>query len=690
MRRTGGQAVAKVGEDRCPEPLALCDLRLAELSRMASWVIDPECFRIVWANTSALAIWQAASLTDLYERDLEHAMSVVARERLLRFGADLPRGAVIEEFLTLYPDGETRQMMCTLQGIVLDDGRSAIYCEAEDVGRTSKTLLQSVQALSYTSALVTIYDITGKCVFSNPAARSAFSTGQPYLHQRLVSRDLVKDLLSFVANRSQGRFTAAVKTIQGQRIHEIDVTLGAGRDSGEQTLVVTAIDVTAQETDRERMRFLARHDPMTGLLNRTALAALIDDMIRLDDSGSLRMRLFHVDLDRFKSVNDAMGHKAGDLLLMEVALRLTTRMSDICTVARLGGDEFLIFFCGEKDDERLTMRLGGLHADLRVPYHIQNKQFEVTVSMGSSVYPKDGRSFDELLTSADLASFAAKAEGGDQLRPYDASLGKVYENQLQLHTDLRAALKAGELSVWFQPRIRANGREIVGVEALMRWTKDGKKISPEIFIPVAERTGLINEIGQWILRSAAECQARLVTMGHAIDMSVNVSAKQFDDPGLISCLEGIAEHSTIDPSRFELEITETVLVSESVHLNWVLKRIRELGYPLAIDDFGTAYSNMSALSRYPIDCLKIDRSLLASDGSETLALGVISMARALGMKIVAEGVESDEQADWLARHGCDEFQGYHFGMPVPFEGLVALLDSLSGDRDGVPLLEGGT
>lgn len=655
--------------------LCATDLKLAETSRTPSWVFDIDHNRIVWVNRSALAIWKSDSAAELYNRDLSVDMSTYAQERLKQFQKDFVRGGVFDEFWTLYPDGKPRNLLCRLQGILLDDGRMAMYCEAEQLSRPSNDFTQSTNALLFTSAIIATYDRDGRCVFMNPAACRTFSSTMPKLHERIVPDDLVETLLEFDSDISQGRFTTAVNTVQGRRIHELDVTITAHSATPGRQLTITAIDVTDQEMDRERMRFLALHDPVTGLLNRNAMAELIENMVTLDDTGDLTMRVCFLDLDRFKLINDTMGHRVGDLVLGQVAKRLSAELSDICQIARIGGDEFLLFCCREINEDTFAARMAKALEVLKKPYIVMHRQFELSASIGLSVYPEHGTTFDELLNTADLALYEAKEDGGNRMSRYDCQLHSKQESILQIDADLRDALKSDALSLWFQPRMKADGTTLAGVEALMRWTQDGKSISPEHFIPVAERTGLIHEVGCRALKMAALSQTRLRAQGHYINMSVNVSARQFSDPSLIDCLEEIAADPLIDPTCFELEITETVLASESTRLDRVLKRIVELGFPLAIDDFGTAYSNIAALRRYPIDCIKIDRSLVAAEGFENLTLGVITMAQALGVKTVAEGVETQDQADWLARYGCDEFQGHLFSEAMPLDDVIAMLEA---------------
>ena len=654
--------------------LHLHDLKLAENSRTASWVFDIDRNRVIWANESALGIWQADTTAALYARDLGADMSTSTQARLQQFQRGFGNGAVFDEFWTLYPNGKPCNLMCRLRGIVLHDGRMAMFCEAEEPARAPTELTQSAHALFFTSVIVTTYDRDGRCLFMNPAARRTFVTTKPMLGDRVVPDELVETLLAFDCNTSQGCFTTAVDTVIGRRIHELEVAITSDGKSRESILTITAIDVTDREMDRERMRFLARHDPMTGLLNRSAIDALIEDMVALDVSNDLTIRIGFLDIDRFRLVNDTMGHKAGDLVLGEVAHRLSVALSDICQIARLGGDEFLIFCCRDMDDDAFMARMASAGASLARPYTVMHRQFDLSASIGVSVYPRHGNTFDELFNAAELALYDAKQDGGGRGNLYDGRLQKAQEGMLQIDAALRHALKSDALSLWFQPRVEADGTTIAGVEALMRWTRDGKAVPPDHFIPVAERTGLIHEIGCHALRMAAQSQIRLKAMGHEIDMSVNVSAKQFCDPSLVTCLEEIAADPRIDPTRFELEITETAFASENMRLDRVLDRIVELGFPLAIDDFGTAYSNIAALRRYPIDCIKIDRSLVAAEGFETLTLGVITMAQALGARTVAEGVETRTQVDWLAHYGCDEFQGHFFSQALPLDGLVDMLE----------------
>jgi diguanylate cyclase (GGDEF)-like protein len=539
-------------------------------------------------------------------------------------------------------------------------------------------MIDGNRALHLTSALVSVYDRTGQCIYMNPAAKRVFAADAVTLGQRIVPHDLSETLLAFDEAASQGDFVAAVDTVLGRRIHEMNVAIDT--EAGEKQLTITAMDVTDREMDRERMRFLARHDSLTGLINRNAATELIEDMIALDAGNGMKMRVCLIDLDRFKLVNEAMGYKAGDFVLVEVARRLKARLPRRFQIARTGGDSFLIFCCSDMDDMAFAAMMQAARADLARPYRIMDRTFELGASMGLAVYPDHGTSSDELLNAADLATVSAKDGDGNRLCSYDETMCRAQVGLLQMNTDLRDALRNDRLSMWFQPRIKADGCTVAGVEALARWIREDGHVSPDQFVPVAEETGLIHDLGCWVLRAAAMHQACLRKAGYDICMSVNVSAKQFSDPALVDCLEEIAADPAIDPARFELEITETVLVRESPRLSRVLKRIVDLGFPMAIDDFGTAYSNMAALRRYPIDCIKIDRSLVTSDGFKHLTLGVITMAKALDVRVVAEGVENRAQVQWLAENGCDEFQGHFFRGAMPFDKLTALLGEAQAGR----------
>lgn len=426
--------------------------------------------------------------------------------------------------------------------------------------------------------------------------------------------------------------------------------------------------------------YLAHIDPVTGLPNRHAFNAhLAGALGKVDASGGC-IALLLLDLDNFKMVNDTMGHQSGDVLLKRVALRLMECMRGGDVICRIGGDEFAIIL------EPSAVQAGSGVAEkvldvLRAPFDLDNHELYVTASVGISVYPDDASDLETLTRNADTAMYQAKGRGKNAWEKFHPELDQRIQKRLSLETNLRKAFERGELSLHYQPQVSVRDGRLVGVEALLRWRHpELGQISPLEFIPVAEESGLILEIGRWVLRTACRQVAAWRDAGFgAVHVSVNLSARQTRDPELMRHIIDVLRETRVTPAQLELEITETVLM-ENVHANMdLLHRLQAEGIRLSIDDFGTGYSSMAYLKRFPIDQVKIDRTFvrdIPGDGDdEAITTAIIAMAHSLGLSVVAEGVETEEQLSFLRKAGCDIMQGYYFSAPCAPEHVEPFLQS---------------
>ena len=419
--------------------------------------------------------------------------------------------------------------------------------------------------------------------------------------------------------------------------------------------------------DRERrLTYLAGHDPLTALANRTTLIEVLNAKL---DEGRPGLALITVDLDGFKAVNDTHGHPVGDALLVEVAERLRTLVADHDCIARFGGDEFvLIVTCPDDRAWISDLCRQGLSV-LGEPYDIRNKTVCIGASFGVAFARPNCSTSENLLTNADAALYRAKAEGRGTFRFYAPEMDLELQNQLRLEQELRSASARDDFVLHYQPLVAASDNSLVGYEALIRWNHRSRGIiSPAVFIPIAEKTGLINNIGAWVFRQA--CLDAMQWPSH-IRLSVNVSAVQFGNE-LIAVLQDALSASGLQPSRLEIEITETVLIGDSAKALRVLAAIRRLGVRIALDDFGTGYSSLSYLRKFRFDRIKIDQAFvreLRSEDSHVLVRAIVDIAAGLNMSVTAEGIETAEQAQELTLIGCDELQGYFFGRPTTIERL---------------------
>jgi diguanylate cyclase (GGDEF)-like protein/PAS domain S-box-containing protein len=442
----------------------------------------------------------------------------------------------------------------------------------------------------------------------------------------------------------------------------------------------TVEDITERKRYQAELEFQATHDSLTGLPNR----GLLEDRLRqaigyAHRNGSLVAVAF-IDLDRFKVINDSLGHVRGDELLMRVSRRIRGALREIDTVARQGGDEFVVVLAEQSTVESVVAVVERIIDEVAQPVTIDGRELYVTCSIGIALYPSDGGDATTLLRNADAAMYSAKERGRNSFQFYAPNMNALALERLALEGSLRRATEREEFEVHYQPRIDIRSKRIVGMEALVRW-RDAELgfVPPAKFIPVAEEANLISQIGEQVLRAACRQARYWVDLGFDdLSVSVNLSARQFRQGHLVSTIAAALAETGLEAARLELELTESTIMGHGQEFVAMLAELKKLGVRVAIDDFGTGYSNLSYLSRFPIDSLKIDRSFVSEVATDQqhalLAKAVISLGHSLRLKVVAEGVETAEQLAFLRHHGCDEVQGYYFSKPVPpdeFERMLA-------------------
>ena len=430
-----------------------------------------------------------------------------------------------------------------------------------------------------------------------------------------------------------------------------------------------------------RLRYLAQHDLLTGALNRASFREAIQKSARRCRVGEPPFAVLCIDLDRFKSVNDTLGHQAGDELLRQATRRLQAVARGGDVVARLGGDEFAVLQSAAVDGDAVAALAGRIVASLGRPYDLSGQQVTAAASVGAAIHGIDGTDIDELLHRADLALYRSKTAGGGRFSFYDAGLDERLSRRRELTTDLREAIARGQLSLHFQPLFDADGDTPLAYEALLRWQHpDRGSVPPAEFITLAEECGLIDTLGEWALREA--CRQAAAWPGRQ-GVAVNLSVAQFrQGDALVQQVQRALADSGLAPDRLELEVTESLLISNTDQALKVLSALQALGVRIAMDDFGTGYSSLAYLWRFPFDKVKIDRSFtchLGEDERVDLIVGsIVSLAHALRIRVNAEGVETEDQLAALRRQGCDEVQGYLLGRPGP------LADGLARPRQPVP------
>ena len=442
-------------------------------------------------------------------------------------------------------------------------------------------------------------------------------------------------------------------------------------------------DITVRKQAEERLQFLANHDPLTRLPNRSWLIACLEDRIQQIAGSGQQVAVMFLDLDRFKLINDSFGHQTGDELLRETASRLEQVVGGRGQIARLGGDEFTLLVSHFASQATLSTLAEDILAVLAQPLWLEGQELIVTGSLGISVYPHDGSDARTLLKNADVAMYRAKEAGKNTYQFFAAEMNAQAIERLQLERGLRQALERGEFELHFQPIVAAATYRLEALEVLLRWRHpELGLVSPVRFIPLAEETGLIRPIGDWVIRQACRQLAEWDCLGlHVPRLAINLSARQFEQQGLIVQVAGALAEAGIAAGRLELEMTESMVMQNPSEAVSLLGELKALGVRLSIDDFGTGYSSLSYLKRFPLDTLKIDRSFiegLPGDGDNAaIAEAILAMARKLSFSVVAEGVETEAQAAFLCAKGCQLLQGYLFSRPLPAAELPAFLQQRS-------------
>jgi diguanylate cyclase (GGDEF)-like protein len=421
----------------------------------------------------------------------------------------------------------------------------------------------------------------------------------------------------------------------------------------------------------ERIEYLATHDSLTDLPNRAMFGQLLNYAIKAAERSERRGAVLFIDLDRFKIINDSLGHEAGDRLLIEMAQRLRSGVRGSDLIARLGGDEFVILLNEIADNRQAASVAHGLLSALSSPMELTGQECRVTASIGISIFPEDGADEQTLMKNADMAMYLAKQEGKNDIRFFSPEIKTQSVDRLVMEAGLRRALERDELCLYYQPKLEVATGRIAGVEALLRWNHPDLGLVPPLrFIPLAEETGLIVPIGRWVMNVACEQNMAWQRGGLApMLMAINVSPRQFSDEKLLRYIDEALDRSGMDPGLLQIEITESMVMLNVEKAIGVLDAIQSRGVRLAIDDFGTGYSSMSVMKRFPIDTIKIDRSFVRDlpQNSEDMAIAraIIDMGKALGLTVVAEGVETNEQRNFLREQACDEIQGFLVSKPVP-------------------------
>jgi diguanylate cyclase (GGDEF)-like protein/PAS domain S-box-containing protein len=678
------------------------------LGRLAQSV-EPDAEVVAFADPVETLEWLKANEPDLIITDyrMPHldGAEVTSHIRRTRSGADVPIVVV-----TAYDDpvlrvraleaGATDFLLSPVDHVefrsrvrnllALRRHQKRLRDEAEGLARDlaasersrDAVIRESRQALAQlidtVPALISAADAQGRLVFVN--ARQASEAGRT--PGELVGHDVEHLLGEARATRSRAADAEVFATGRALPGFEEEVPDGSGggrtlltakaplRDAEGRVVAVlsTSMDISDRKRAEQRLLFLARHDPLTGLPNRTLLSEMLENRCRAP--GQPPFALLFLDLDGFKTVNDVLGHQAGDRLLRDVASRLAETAESEAAICRLGGDEFAVLQHAARtpqDAAGLAMRL--LDA-LEQPFNILGRSTSVSASIGVTLYPGDGTAAEELLRNADLAMYRAKGSGRKQYRLFDRAMDEAARDAMRLASDLRDALVRGEFELHWQPQVSLDTGRITGAEALLRWHHPERGLlHPNQFLTPAEESGLIARITEWVLGAACRQGAAWARTGEGIRVGVNLSPSLFRSADIPSMVAAALDDSGLPPALLDIELTEREQLGDVAEAARILHQLRALGVGLSLDDFGIGYSSLVHAGRLPVQRIKIDQSFIAdflADPTAAAIVGaVMSLGRRLGMGIVAEGVETREQLEALRELGCDEVQGYFLSPPVP-------------------------
>lgn len=640
---------------------------LARRMHRAVWVYDTDYLSIAFANQAACRLWNAENEAALCARDLSRGMSLTVADRLKQFQRDfIELDATFTETWTLHPNGHPVTVDVVYSGFVMPDGRMAMMCEViSDAAKLTETV-RTTNALLHTDVKIALFGNDGSILYHNPAAHSTLPGSNCSSSQLFVEPADFRRMLKEVAAKGESKFVTEIYTSSGKQWFDLRTKRCLDPVTGETAYLVTAYDVSELKATTDQARYLAARDQLTGCYNRSIVKS---DWIEAGaGQHGPEYAVLYFDINMFKAINDTYGHSAGDDTLRELVKRLRRHTGDKDVLARIGGDEFIIVIKGSVCETDLREKLDNIQSDLAEPFEFSAITLDVGVSIGAAVKSRrNGIDWSEALRQADMAMYCSKRSETGEYVVYNDAIGAAAKERSRLKAEIHHAISIGDFEIYYQPRIDLGTNKVAAAEALLRWKHhEIGEIPPSTFIPICEEMGVMNSIGAIVFDKVSKQLSKWHKQGFDMSVSINVSPKQFQHENFIAVTEKTAQHADFPLSLLELEITETSLVGDGNDVSRRIKRIRELGFTVAIDDFGTGYSNLAHISRFPVSCIKADKSFVAKlpDSGPLLSL-IFALAKQIGSTIVAEGVETAEQLAWLKENDCDQVQGFLFSKAVP-------------------------
>ena len=586
--------------------------------------------------------------------------------------------------------------------VTLQDMNTALVKEILSHKKTGEQLQVAANALENAAEGVMICDADERIISVNKAftritgytVEEVLGTTPDMLLGDEESRARRAEILRTVVEEEHWRGELWSRNKAGERyLEQCSVTAVKDEVGRLVNFIVLLSDVTKQKEDEMRLQFLAHHDPLTGLVNRTLFQQRCEEALRFAERKQTKAAVVFIDLDHFKTVNDSLGHAYGDDLLRQAASRLAECVRKTDVVGRLGGDEFIILLNEVGDSGDVALIAKKILDRLTASFSVAGHEIFVSASLGISWFPDDGQNAATLIQNADAAMYAAKEQGRNNYQFFSAEMNAQALEILMMASSLRLAIERDELILEYQPRIELRSGRVMGVEALVRWNHPNLgRIMPGQFIGIAEKTGLIDPLGNWVLRNA--CRQMIAWRESRLApnrVAVNLSARQFMQPDLTERIETVLKETGLEAEALELEVTESMVMHDPQRATVILERLNEMGVAIAIDDFGTGYSSLSYLKRFPIDYIKIDQSFVRGIPLDAEDVGItnaiIAMAKTLDVKLIAEGVDNAEQLSFLKQAGCNEVQGYLISSPMPADALRRFLRTFA--ESGAAFLASG-